>query len=284
VFTLAWESARAMPLPPSEAIGKWLSLEGEVATTFHRTARGYLVRFPGIADFAIDFAARTVVCSPDPEADAATLESVYENQVVPLLRTWQGDLVLHASGVVIEDLAVGFCGLSRRGKSTLAGAFARAGHACVTDDGLVLVRAAGGLMVEPKVSPLRLLPDSEAALLGSASTRPGQDAKARVGLADKVAFQQGAVPLGPLYHLGEPRAARLTIAPLARAAAFDLLLKQTFMLDTGDKAQMQAHFERVAFLVETVPIFALDYPRDYAQLPQVVAAIAAHVRANREQS
>ena len=64
----------------------------------------------------------------------------------------------------------------------------------------------------------------------------------------------------------------------------DLALKQTFMLDTGDKARMSAHFDTVAFLAETVPIFSLDYPRDYGQLDSVMEAIVAHVRETGEPS
>jgi hypothetical protein len=272
----------AKPRPPDPIAGTpksvWRTEEGEITTSFHPAPSGFLVRVVDCADYAIDFTARTVVCTPWPGADQDIVEGAFANQIGPLLRTWDGDLVIHASSVVIEGRAVGFFGLSRRGKSTLATALSRAGNPCVTDDGLILIRTGQGFVAEPKIAPLRLLPDSEAALLGKAPMAFERDTKARIDLPGDIVFQQGTVPLGALYHLGAPDADRLAIAPLDHGVAMDAVLKQTFMLDTGDKARMRAHFDCVAFLAETVPIFSLDYPRDYDQLPAVVDGIIAHVR------
>ena len=245
---------------------------------------GCLVRVIDCADYAIDFAARTVVCMPWPGIAHGFVENTFVNQIGPLLRTWDGELVLHASGVAIEGRAAGFFGISRRGKSTLATALSCAGHPCITDDGLVLLREHSGFVAEPKPGPLRLLADSKAALVGEASQELDSDFKASIVLPDVIAFQQNPVPLGALYHLGEPGVAELSITRLDHGTAIDLLLRQTFMLDTGDKARMRAHFESVAFLAETVPIFSLDYPRDYGQLPEVVEAITAHMRDTCEQT
>lgn len=270
------------PRPPSPIAGEpksvWRTEGGEITTTFHPAPSGFLVRVVDCADYAIDFAARTVVCRPWPGTDADLFESTFANQIGPLLRTWDGDLVVHASSVVIDGLAIGFFGLSRRGKSTLATAFSRAGHACVTDDGLILLRTGAGFVAEPKIAPLRLLPDSEAALIGESSRSARCASKARIEMPGDIVFQKAPVPLGALYHLQEGAAKQLVIAPIEHSSAMDLVLRQTFMLDTGDKARMRAHFESVAFLAETAPIFSLDYPRDYGQLSQVVAGITAHVR------
>lgn len=281
IFSLQYAEPRAPAPPGCEPASVWRTPDGEIATTFHRTASGCLVRVVDYADYVIDFDARSVVCTPWPDTDPDLAETTFANQIAPLLRTWDGDLVLHASGVAIDARAVGFFGLSRRGKSTLAMAFARAGYPCVTDDGLILLRRPGGFVAEPKAGPLRLLPDSEAALVGACASSE-RDTKARIDLPDEIVFQQEALPLAALYHLDEPQAARLAIERLGKGAAMDLVLKQTFMLDTGDKTRMRAHFDQVAALCETVPIFSLDYPRDYAQLPAIIEQIAAHVRENPE--
>ncbi|MCB2063018.1 MAG: hypothetical protein KDE25_06090 [Novosphingobium sp.] len=283
-FTLVHTPPRVPePIGPEPA-SIWLSPEGEVTTTFYRTGSGCLVRTIDCADFTIDFADRTVTCAPYPDTAPEMVESTYNNQIVPLLRTWDGDLVLHASGVAIDGRAVGFFGISRRGKSTLATALARAGHPCITDDGLILLRAGSGFVAEPKAGPLRLLPDSEAALIGAQSASLDRDTKARITLTDEIRFQQEPVGLGSLYHLVDAGAEHVSIARLDPGSAMDLALKQTFMLDTGDKARMSAHFDTVAFLAETVPIFSLDYPRDYGQLDSVMEAIVAHVRETGEPS
>lgn len=279
---MTFSLVHAAPCPPGPIAeapkSVWRTEDGEITTTFHPAPSGFLVRVVDCADYAIDFATRTVVCTPWPDASQDIVEGAFQNQIGPLLRTWDGDLVLHASSVVIDGHAIGFFGLSRRGKSTLATALSQAGHRCVTDDGLILLRTPQGFLAEPKIAPLRLLPDSEAALLGQSATAFERDTKARIDLPDNIVFQQGTVPLGALYHLGAPDAARLQIALLDQVAGMDAVLKQTFMLDTGDRERMRAHFECVAFLAETVPIFSLDYPRDYEQLPRVVDGIVAHVR------
>jgi hypothetical protein len=262
----------------------WRTEDGEITTTFHPAPEGFLVRVVECADYAIDFAARTVVCTPWPDTIPELVRTTFTNQIAPLLRTWDGDLVLHASSVAIDGRAVGFFGLSRRGKSTLATALSCAGHPCVTDDGLILLRGPAGFVAEPKIEPLRLLPDSEAALLGDISLPVERDTKARIELPGDIVFQQEPVPLCALYCLEEPAANELSIARLEHSAAMDRLIKQTFMLDTGDRARMRAHFECVAFLAETVPIFSLDYPRDYGQLAHVVDGITAHVRKIGEQA
>lgn len=283
-FTLIHtEPLHPAPVDPEPA-SVWRSPDGEITTTFHRTAAGCLVRVLDCADFAIDFAGRTVTCTPSPEASPDLVEGTFRNQIGPLLRTWDGDLVLHASGVAIDDRAVGFFGISRRGKSTLATALARAGHPCITDDGLILMRTDTGFVAEPKSGPLRLLPDSEAALVGTHAASLDRDTKARITLTDDIRFQQVPVALKSLYHLVDEGAQGLAINRLDSGAAMDAALKQTFMLDTGDKARMRAHFDGVAFLAETVPIFSLDYPRDYGQLDSVVEAIVAHVRETGEPS
>ena len=278
----------AAPCPPApideQPKSVWRTEAGEITTTFHRRPSGFLVRVIDCADYHIDFAARSVVCTPWPGAIREFVETTFANQIEPLLRTWDGDTVLHASSIVVAGRAVGFFGISRRGKSTLATAFSRAGHACVTDDGLILIRTPSGFVAEPKIAPLRLLPDSEEALVGASPHVAQRLTKAPVNLPGDIVFQVEPVPLGVLYHLEAPSARQLVIKRLEHGAAIDLLIKQTFMLDTGDKERMRAHFESVAILAETVPIFSLDYPRDYGQLPRVVDGIAAHAREICEQT
>ena len=39
---------------------------------------------------------------------------------------------------------------------------------------------------------------------------------------------------------------------------------------------MKRHFNSLGRLVERVPSFVLDYPRDYAVLPDVIGAVTRH--------
>ena len=54
--------------------------------------------------------------------------------------------------------------------------------------------------------------------------------------------------------------------------------KHSFMLDVQDQGLIAAHFDRVAALAKAVPCVALDYPRNYDVLPDILRAIRAQVR------
>jgi hypothetical protein len=49
------------------------------------------------------------------------------------------------------------------------------------------------------------------------------------------------------------------------------------MIDVQDQGLIAAHFDRVAALAKSVPCAALDYPRNYDVLPDVLHAIRAQL-------
>src|SRR4029079_11072076 len=140
---------------------------------FYRDSDEYVVRFPDLADFVISLDRQTVRCTPAPGIPDDLIAVLYSNQVVPLVMGCNGDLVLHGSAVVIDGRAIAFLGPSRRGKSTLAAGFAKAGYPFLTDDGLILDRDGEDYLVRPRAPSLRLCSDSEAAVLQTTEVRPG---------------------------------------------------------------------------------------------------------------
>ena len=54
-------------------------------------------------------------------------------------------------------------------------------------------------------------------------------------------------------------------------------VRNSFLLDIEDKDLLARHFEWTHRLAQRVPTFALDYPRDYAMLPDVRNAVESHV-------
>src|SRR5436190_10425745 len=129
-----------------------------------------------------------------------------------------GELVLHASAVVIDGAAIAFLGPTRRGKSTLAAAFAKARYPFLTDDGLILDQDGEDYLVRPRAPVLRLCSDSEVAILQTADLRlDGEDFKGRVMAGDEIPFQDQPVPLVAIYVLPEPqRRDRTEMLPLSR--------------------------------------------------------------------
>lgn len=265
---------------PDDPYDRWLTPDGDEALQFRRRPSGYHLRFLDVADFAVSLteAGADVTCLPVPGTPEEILADLHFNQVLPLLMTHDGALVLHASAVRIGDTAVAFLGKSGRGKSTLAAAFAKAGYPFLTDDGLVLEREGSRYRVAPRRPLLRLREDSEEALTGAVlAVRADHDlAKGRVMAGDILPHHDEPLPLAAIMVLVEPgEVAAATIQPMPAAAALSALIDHSFMLDVDDRARVRAHFGRLADLATDCPCFALDYPRDYAELPQVIAAIRA---------
>lgn len=257
----------------------WELPDGSPWAEFHRCVDGYLVRFPGLADFLLSADGRHVRAAAVPGVSSATAEHLYLNQVLPLALGRAGKLVFHASAVAVPGGAVAFVAESGRGKSTLATAFAVAGGAFLTDDSLVLECDGGRYHVQPSHASVRLWHDSEQHLLPPAPERAPAlafTAKARLLAGPVLAHCAEPRRLLAAYVLGSGEADEVAIAPLPPAAALVQWTRHSFLLDVQDKSLLGGLFSRTAALAGAVPCYTLDFPRDYAFLDHVRQAVVAH--------
>jgi hypothetical protein len=203
------------------------------------------------------------------------LNDKFCNQIIPLLMGRGGQPVLHGSAIDIGGKAAAFLGPTRRGKSTLAGAFAVAGHPVLTDDGLILDRSGDALVVRPRNASLRLCADSEAALSGATAVREGDPGtKQRVNSGPLFNFQDQPVELGTIFLLTRPQGVEeVKIAPLSRPQALSALLQHAFILDVEDRERLRLLFDWLIEVVDSVGCYSLDYPRDFAHLHLVRQSI-----------
>jgi hypothetical protein len=279
-ITLTYRPAAAQAPLSSTQYDCWRTLDGEIAAEFYRSGQGFLVRFPDHADFLIDPGAGSAACTAVPDVDPDYIGDLYFNQIVPLMLSHSGTLVIHASGVAIDGRGIGFIGSTGQGKSTLAAAFAQAGHPFLTDDGLILEQQANGWLVHPRRPVLRLRADSKAMLEGAPCQALGDADWSKEHVAAGVAVPFGAepVPLDSLFVLGSQRdCAGPSIRRITPANALSALIAHSFILDVEDRPRVGDHFLRLAELAVQVECFALDYPRRYECLPQAIAAIKAHL-------
>jgi hypothetical protein len=267
--------ARVQPALATAPYDRWITPEGEVKAEFHRAQGGYLLRFLDEADFLIDPACTIATGWPAPETAPDHFDSLFHHGVVPLVGNHGGGLFLHGSAVTVAGRGIAFLGLSRGGKTTLAGAMAKAGHPLMTEDVIELVPVAGGYALQPKPSKLRLFVDSAAYLLGREFTDAEEDDKHSLSGGEALPFADAACPLTRIYLLGSDHSADLAITPLDGSAAMTGLMPHAFVLDVEDKPRLRAHFCRIAELSQKVSCRALDYPRQYGELPHVVSAILA---------
>ena len=250
-----------------------------VWTEFHRLPSGYLLRFPGLADFEVSLDGQTVVAHPTGGTDPATVEHLYLNQLYPLALSRQGRPAFHASVVAAPGGCLAFLGQSGTGKSTLAAAFALAEDAFLTDDALIVDDSGGSVLAIPGHASLRLWEDSVEALV-----RPGTARAGRIGYSDKARLLAGEAlphctaprPLLAAYVLQDAGSAAVSIRPLEGAERQLAWIRNSFLLDITDRDLLARHFEWTHRIAGKVPTFALDYERDYGILPQVRRALLRH--------
>lgn len=253
----------------------------EIALSLARQGADYWVRSPEVGDFLLQMESGRILVAADTAADAATLEHLLLDQVLPRLLAQQGHLLIHASALDIDGRGALFTGPSGWGKSTLAALLHRHGHAVLSDDCVQLTAAVEGFQAVPTYPSLRLYPDSLGeALPGAGETAPvaSYSEKLRVPVA---AQEEGnaVYPVDALYLLGEPAEAgeAIRIMPLRPAETCQALLRHSFKLDVGDRAANAHQFALCGAVARAIPAFRLDYPRDFSRAGELVRHITGHL-------
>ena len=273
MIRLALAAPREQGALVSEPYDRWVLPDGSVRAEFHRRGDDFLLRFLDEADFEISVRDNQVIVHPVAGFDEADCHSLFENAVTPVLGNHAGGLFLHGSAVAVGEHGIAFLGLSRSGKTTLAGAFARSGHPFLTEDVIDLEAKGGEYWIRPNSSALRLFPDSAEYLLGCGAGMDEDDEKQAFDGGAELPFSKRALPLKALFVLGDDHDAALAIERRAPGKALTSLLPHAFILDVEDRKRMRGHFDRLADLSEQVAVHTLDYPRTYSALPDVCSAI-----------
>ncbi|MBZ5556388.1 MAG: hypothetical protein LAO77_03830 [Acidobacteriia bacterium] len=262
----------------------WTFPDGRRWLMVGRLGRRYVVRFARVASFLIDPSARVITAFPGPGVPARTIRHLLLDQIVPMLLGDADHLVVHASAVVAGGGAVAFIGPSGSGKSTLAGALARHGCALVTDDCLVVDLDRRPAHVIPTYAGLRLWPDVLQALFPGEHRRTAgvahYSSKRRMRRRpDELAFRRRSEPLRAACVLSpaskRSRVSQVSLTRLRGHEAFAAVLRCTFHLDVGRETTARRALERVTAMLETVPVFRLQVPRDLARLDEVGVLIGS---------
>ena len=272
-------SARIQAEMEIAPFNNWTFPDNTPWTEFYRTDAGYLLRFPGLADFEVSSDGFMVCCIPAPDIGSATSQHIYLNQVLPLALSKMGKLVFHASAVEVGDSAVAFVAESGRGKSTLAASFATGGFRLLTDDGLLVEAEGDGFLAFPSHPSIRLWKDSQEMLIPSGTeTATALDFTSKVRfLAGKdITFCDQPRPLRRVYFLGDDSAPTLLFQRMTAAEAIIEWVKHSFLLDVEDKTLLARQFNQVSKLACQPIYYRLDYPRCFDQLTHVRQAIVEH--------
>lgn len=282
---MSWSQTTACTQAPidGEPYDRWVSPEGVCMAEFYSSDPGFLIRFPGQADFRLeprndDF---SITATPTPDCDRQTLTNLFHNAIEPILGNHRGGLFLHGSAVVVrpdqtrqaQEAAIAFLGLSRGGKTTLAGSFAKAGFPFLTEDVIDLDLKEGRYWLQPKRSKLRLFADSARFLMGQDTHIIDDNMKQDVEAGGSLPFAKVEAPLRQIFVLGTDHKAPLKIRRLSSQEALSALLPHAFILDVTNKDALRGHFTRMADLSQDTACYALDFTREYAELPRVREAV-----------
>ena len=182
---------------------------------------GLLINAMPVARFLVT--PNSVIVDFSHSAGASDWRALLLSPVLGALCYFRGFLPLHASALRIEGRTVAIAGASCAGKSTLAAALIRRGHAFVTDDICAMMWSAQGASVLPSFPALRLAHDSMR-ILGMDPTRfprVMRDVEKFVVPAN-VGYDPAPSRLAAVYLIedAEEEAGRDSIVPLEGAAAF----------------------------------------------------------------
>lgn len=255
--------------------------DGPVWLSSGRAGQGYLLRFPGLADFAVTATGERIRCSAVNGTAPETLRHLLLDHVIPRLLQLRGLVALHAGAVLAPGGAVGFLGETGQGKSTLAASFGRAGLPLLADDCLTLRVGTGGIEALGAYPGLRLWPDAIPVAGGSTAGVPvaHYSDKQRLGRDAGLGFSPGPAPVGRLYVLDQGDGEDARIERLDPPVALLELLKGTYRMGAESREMLEREFTMLTRLVADGLVRRLRVPQDLASLPRVHAAVMADLSA-----
>jgi hypothetical protein len=286
-FRFSLQSAPAGGSRDSEWFHRWLLPDRTTWLLLGRDDRGYLLRFPALADFSVSNDAKEIRCYADPALPLETIKHLLLDQVIPLILSSRGRLVLHASSIVSPYGAIAFIGQTGWGKSTLAASFGENGFPLITDDCLLVNEDGEQLTATPSYPGLRLWPQTVDALFPQLPALPEvahYTDKRRLADSTVMPFCSATVPLKRIFFLSPPggadQAPEIAIERISPRDAFVGLVKFTYVLDITDRLMLGQMFDRLSRLALLPLSYRLSFPRDFSLLPDVQEAILQNLRGN----
>lgn len=219
---------------------------------------------------------RRLRASVTKDVSQRELDHFIADQVIPRTLADAGHLVLHGGAVRRDTCVALVVGVSGRGKSTLCASF---GESDLLGDDAMIVSLGEDVEIRAVYRSLRLLPDSLFALYGSSQRS--------VPIADDAAKHEVTLPtvagsadvgrtLNAIFILDKrDDHGAISCRTADPAEACMAVTENSFALDPSNIGQARQRLDRASLLVSRIPVFMLNYPRDYARLPEVRAVMIA---------
>ena len=235
-------------------------------------------------EFHISADSRTIYGRALPGVPEESLQVYLLGQVISFALIGLGVESLHATTVVIQGGAVAIIGDSGYGKSSLAGAFVKAGYKLLSDDLLVLEARDNGYIAFPGLPRLKLYDVMASRFI--ADEREGvpmnQDHSPKCIYRMEQEWHDQPVPLKAFYSLVEPRLTTnlldVRIDPLTEREAFLELTKNSFNVALREMGRLEKHLTWAGNVASKIPVRRLAYPRKVEMFDRVIAAVTADLK------
>ncbi|MEZ5422169.1 MAG: hypothetical protein R2682_03620 [Pyrinomonadaceae bacterium] len=218
-----------------------------------------------------------VVVEPASAAQEEDLMPFLTGPAMIVLLHQRGNMVLHASCVQVDGIAVAFLGAKGFGKSTLAACMYARGHSLISDDIVPVYFSDGKAFTLPGYPRIKLYPDSVVAAGRDPSRLPYIHR-----LIEKHSFacpnesSVGPVELGAIYILDKAEAVR--IDELDMSTTFIELITNTHAGHHLARLNSQErHFRQCQELVRTIPSFRMSRPHRFSEIDEVCQKLERHI-------
>ena len=239
---------------------RWLDGHGSLVAVGGTDNQGWWVRWGELATYRFG-STGPVRAQPLASVDEAILHDAFLRGVLPIVLLARGCEALHASAVQRGERLVAFCGVSGRGKSTIAWQLAREGLTHVADDALVY-RIANGLPVGIRLPfPVRI---GDRLVHAPAGDHRGERVSAILTRVYHLVRDTTLDPVQPVF------------AELAPGERFRLLLAHAHPFEMGSPERSREFHENLLTLVRTADVWECRFAPDLAALPALAAAVRQH--------
>ena len=244
------------------------------------------LRFPELADFVISSDGTRLGIWTQPCTSDDTVRHLLLDQVLPRLLDHKGKLIIHAGAVRVNKHAIAFIGETGAGKSTLTASFHLNGFPLLSDDGLLITADPTGARVLPTYSSLRLWPDSVAELYTDTplmTPMAHYSTKQRLTIEEPAEEKVEALPLAAIFLLASKEVHKKENIRITRLRPIDscmTIISNSFQLDVNDKQRAIDRLKDAATISQSVPVYRLEYERDFSALSDLRAAILKQIRRN----
>ncbi|WP_374794214.1 hypothetical protein [Aerosakkonema funiforme] len=243
----------------------------------------YILNEFAYAEFVINPSGDQIWIAVGKEANLRGVVSLLFGVVLGCVLRIRSVTCLHASVVIIKNMAIALLGAEGAGKSTTTAALLQCGGQLFAEDVAALVEQKQQFLVQPGYQAIRLNEDAATQLYGSSeclqliTSNPDiwPTKKELCLLKNEKLVPESPVPLAAIYILEERCANRTTVEIQATPPITGLfnLVRNTYASWMLEEENKRIEFELLGRLAAKVPLKKVYRPDNLSMLPQISQAI-----------